>query len=269
VIRPAPPRVAALLAAAALSCAPALREPAALPPPSGAAPGASAAELLRRGDAAWGRRGEPGQAEEAQKLYEDAAATDPAGVDGLLGALRAAAYRIERAPKGDARAQLSAHALQLGQHCERRAPSSAECKYRLAIALGQNARDRTSTAKDALDRMVKLLREVVAAEPRLDRAGPHRVLSLVLLRAPAWPLGPGDPEQALREADAAAKLFPDEAENQLALGEALAANDRAADARAALERAAALADRAAAAGDPDAPRWRDDARAALAKGGRP
>jgi tetratricopeptide (TPR) repeat protein len=117
--------------------------------------------------------------------------------------------------------------------------------------------------------MVKLLREAIAADPRLDRAGPHRVLALVLLKAPAWPVGPGDPEQALREARAAVDLFPGAPENQLALGEALAANDRSDDARAALERAAALAERDVAAGDPEAPRWRDDARAALKRGGLP
>jgi tetratricopeptide (TPR) repeat protein len=270
VSRPSHARLAALLgAAAALACARALREPPPLAAPSGAPPGASADALLRQADAAWARRAEAGQAEEAQRLYLQAAQADATRADGLVGAMRAAAFRIERAPRGDARAKLSEEAVQLGQHCERRAPSSTECKYRLAIALGEHARDHTASARDAVDRMVKLLRGVAAADPRLDRAGPRRVLALVLLRAPAWPMGPGDPEQALREAEAAVKLFPDAADNQLALGEALAANDRGADARAALERAVSLADRRAAEGDPDAPRWRDDARAALAKGGHP
>jgi hypothetical protein len=208
------------------------------------------------------------QAEAARRLYLDAAAADEARVDGLLGALRAAAFRIERTREAPARGALAAEAVQVGQWCERRAPTSPACKYRLAVALGQQARERTSTARDALGRMVNLLREAVAQDPRLDRAGPHRVLALVLLRAPGWPVGPGDPEQGLREARAAADLFPDDAENQLVLGEALAANDHAAEGRAALERAAALADRAAEAGDPDAPRWRDEARAALSRGGR-
>jgi hypothetical protein len=116
--------------------------------------------------------------------------------------------------------------------------------------------------------MVKLLRQAGAADPRLDRAGPHRVLALVLLRAPGWPLGPGDPEEALREAKAAAGLFPDDAENQLALGEALAKNGDEAGARAALDRAASLAAGAARAGDPDAPRLQEDVRAVQAKVGR-
>ena len=42
----------------------------------------------------------------------------------------------------------------------------------------------------------------------------------MLLRAPGWPLGPGDPEAALPEAQAAARLAPDYPPNQLVLGEA-------------------------------------------------
>jgi tetratricopeptide (TPR) repeat protein len=253
-------------AAAGLACAPALREPPPLRPPVAPAPGASADDLLREADAAWVRRAEAGQAEAARQAYLQAASADERRVEGLLGAMRSAAFRVEREKDQAARERLAVEEVQLGQWCLRRAPDDAACKYRLAIALGQQARERTASAKDALERMVKLLREAAAAAPRLDRAGPHRVLALVLLRAPGWPMGPGDPEQALKEAQAAVALFPDAPDNQLVLGEALGKNDRAAEARAALEKAAALADRDAAT-DPDAARWRDDARAALAKGG--
>ncbi len=260
-------RRAALLALA-LGCAPALREPAPLPtaPPREGAP--DAADLLRKGDVAWARRADPAQARAAQELYTEAASADPSGVDGLLGAMRAAAFRIERERDASQRERLAVEAVQLGQWCQRRAPSSPACAYRLAIALGQQARDRTSTAKDALGKMVSLLRAAIVADPRMDHAGPHRVLALVLLKAPGWPIGPGDPDEALREAEAAVSLFPDSADNQLALAETLAKKGRAGEARAAWERAAALAERDAAAGDPDAARWREEARSALAKGGR-
>jgi tetratricopeptide (TPR) repeat protein len=252
---------------ALVACAPAMRE---LPPPAPAAapaPGASADDLLRRAEAAWARRAEPDEARRAQELFLEAAAADPSRVDGLLGAMRAAGFRVERERDGAARSALAVEEVRLGQESRRRAPRDPGCAYRLAIALGQQARERTSTAKDALKYMVELLREAAAADPRLDRAGPHRVLALVLLRAPGWPLGPGDPEEALREARAAAGLFPDDAENQLALGEALARNDHPEEARAAYERAAALAQRSAAAGEPEAARWRDEARAALERRG--
>lgn len=261
-MRSAAVAVAAL--ASALACAPALREP----PPIVTAPGranASAGELLRLADAAWARRAEPGQARAAQEAYLQAASADEARVEGLVGAMRAASFQIERERDGAERERLAVQAVQLGQWCQRRAPAEPACGYRLALALGQQARERTSTAKDALSRMEKLLRAAIAADPAMDRGGPHRALALVMLRAPGWPLGPGDPEAALGEARAAADLFPDAPHNQLVLAEALAANDRAAEARAAYERAIALADRAAAAGDPEAARWREEARAALAR----
>jgi tetratricopeptide (TPR) repeat protein len=258
-------RAAALLALA-LGCAHALREPAPLPatPPQEG----GAADLLRKADAAWARRAEPDEARKAQELYTGARSADPSAVAGLLGAMRAAGFRIEREQDGSQREKLAVEAVQLGQWCQRRAPKDPACAYRLAIALGEQTRERTSTAKDALGKMVSLLREAIAADPSLDHAGPHRVLALVLLRAPGWPVGPGDPEEGLREAEKAVALFPDDPENQLALGDALEKNGRAGDARAAWERAAALAEKEAAAGDPDAARVRDEARSALAKGGR-
>jgi tetratricopeptide (TPR) repeat protein len=256
--------VAGALAVALAGCAPALREP---PPVSVLAPGEgggrSADELVRAADAAWARRVDPGAAEEAQRLYLDAAAADERRVDGLLGAMRAMAFRIEREREPAARARLAERQVQLGQWCGRRAPAEPACDYRLAIALGQQARERSATGKDAMGKMVELLRKATAKAPALDSAGPHRVLALVLLRAPAWPLGPGDPEAAVDEARAAVKLFPESAENQLVLGEALGKNGESDAARAAYERALQLATAAAEAGEPDAPRWRADASAGL------
>jgi hypothetical protein len=254
----------AALATAALACAPALREP---PPIVTAPTPASADELLRIADAAWAKRADPGKARAAQEAYLQAAAADETRVEGLVGAMRAAAFRIERERDGAERERLAVQAVQLGQWCQRRAPSDAVCGYRLALALGQQTRERTSTAKDALGRMEKLLRAAIAADPAMDRGGPHRTLALLLLRAPGWPVGPGDTEGALVEARAAVDLFPDAPHNQLALAEALARNDHAAEARAAYERAAALAEPGAAAGDPEATRWREEALAALAHEG--
>jgi hypothetical protein len=252
------------LALAPLACAPALREPARLPPPAQTARSADA--LLAEADAAWARRADPAQAREAADLYAEAAAADEGRVEGLLGAMAALTFQVERERDAAARDGLAARAVQLGQWCQRRAPGDAACDYRLAIALGQQTRERPATARDALGRMVELLRSAAAEAPRLDAAGPQRVLALVLLRAPGWPLGPGDPEAGLEAARAAVALFPDAAPNQLALGEALEKNERAAEARAAYERAAALAALADAEREPEALGWRAEAARALARG---
>jgi tetratricopeptide (TPR) repeat protein len=257
-------RVAVVVAVALHGCTPALREP---PPVSALAPGtsghATVDELLRAADAAWARRADPKQAETAQGLYLDAAAADERRVEPLLGAMRAIAFRVEREPDPADRAHLAEQEVQLGQWCQRRAPSSPACDYRLAIALGQQARERRSTGKDALGKMIALLRGATAVDPRLDAGGPHRVLALVLLRAPGWPIGPGDPEAALTEARQAVALFPDAPDNQLALAEALAKNDLQDNAREAYRRALALASDPHHASDPDAEKWRADADAGL------
>jgi Flp pilus assembly protein TadD len=109
--------------------------------------------------------------------------------------------------------------------------------------------------------MAQLLREAGKDAPLLDEAGPERVLALLLARAPGWPIGPGDVEEALVLARKAVELRPDYPPNQLALGEALLKNDHRAKAQEALARAIDLAGRAPFASDPDAPSWIADARA--------
>ncbi len=246
------------------ACASALHEPqpvARFAP--GLAHGRSVDELMRDANAAWMQRADPHQAEAAQGLYLDAAAADEHRIDGLLGAMRVLAFRIEHEP-GVSRDKLVEIGVSLGQWCQRRAPAEAECDYRLAIALGQQARERPSTGRDALGTIVELLQRASARAPRLDEAGPQRILALVLLRAPSWPVGPGDPEAALEAARAAVRLFPDRAENQLVFGEALAANHQPEPASAAYRKAFALATAARRAGDPEAATWVAQARAGMA-----
>lgn len=254
----------ALLWVGALGCAAALRDPPPLEriaPAAGPGPGADA--LLAEADAAWALRADPAQVQRAERLYLAAAAADDRRVDGLLGAMRAMAARLEREPGAAARTELATSQVQAGQWCLRRAPGSAACEYRLAIALGQQARERPSTAADGLSRMVELLRSAARVEPGLDGGGPHRVLALLLLRAPGWPAGPGDPEEALAEAERARVIAPDHPHNQLALAEALARGGRREEARRAYERALALAESAARQGLPEAEAYAAEARRGL------
>ena len=256
---------AAIAALVLGACASALHEPSPIDvyAPHQAA-GRDAAALVRDADAAWQTRGRPGAVASAQGMYLDAAVADAHATDGLLGAMRAIAWRIEYEPGVD-KGRLAEEEVELGQWCQRRAPREPACDYRLALGLGQLAREHSSQGRDAVDRMVTLLRATIAAAPRLADAGPHRVLALVLLRAPSWPAGPGDPDEALDEARAAIQLVPESVDNLLVLGEALAAGDDAAGARAAYAKATVLATAARARGNPDAERGLRDARAGAAK----
>jgi len=259
-------RLAALALLLSGGCAAALREPPPVEKLAPAAPlGAGATALLSQADAAWALRADPAQALRAERLYLAAAAADDRRVEGLLGAMRAQAARLEREPDGAARAELATAAVQAGQWCQRRAPGSPACDYALAIAIGQQARERPSTAADGLARMVELLRGAARADPALDGGGPHRVLALLLLRAPGWPAGPGDPEEALAEARRAAAVAPDHPHNQLVLAEALSRNGQGAEGRLAYQRALSLAEEASRRGVPEAATWAAEARAGMAR----
>jgi len=270
-----------LAIAATAACAHALHEPSPLtaiglaaPPAAGsgaASPAAVAAaspaeadRLLRDGAAAFARRPDAGSVSGSLSLYLRAARADEVRVDGLLGAAEASAWLIEHEADASRRERLATEAVEICQWCVRRAPERIECIYRLALAIGQQARERSSTALDGLKRMTPLLEQVIARAPTLDAAGGHRVMALVLLRAPGWPTGPGDPDAALEHARKADALVPDEAQNLLALAEALAATDQPAEARRIYARAEAIARTAAAAGHPDAREWADAAARALA-----
>ena len=256
------------VATSVAACASALREP----PPvaqmagSSAAPRASPADvdrLLAEGQACFAKRPDPAEVRSAQRSYLAAAQADDTRVGGLLGVARVSSWMIEHEPDAVERDRLVAVAIEASQWCERRAPDSAACAYALAQALGQQARERPSTSHDGLEKMVKALRRAATAEPGLDEGGPERVLALVYLRAPGWPLGPGDPDAGLAAAQEAVALAPDHPPNQLALAEALARSGRREEARAAHERALALARQRSAAGDPDAPEWVAEAERGL------
>jgi tetratricopeptide (TPR) repeat protein len=253
-------RAAALIVCAA--CAHSLRTP---PPIESIAspPQGTGAHLFAGAAAAWARRADPAQAAAAEDLYLQAARAGPRDPESYAGAIRAKAFRLGREKDPSERARLAEGAVAVGQLCEENVRASPLCDYWLAAALGLQARERTATAHDALPHMVDLLRRAARGDPAVDRGGPQRLLALVLLRAPGWPLGPGDAEAALPEAQSAARIAPDHPPNQLALGEALQKNGRAAEARAAYSEALRLATGAALRDDPDAAGWADDARAAL------
>ena len=219
--------------------------------------------MLAETNAAFARRPDVGAVTKALDLFLAAARADDTRVDGLLGAADASAWLIEHEADGARRSALATQAVQACQWCVRRATASVDCKYRLALALGQQARERRSTGADALPRIVSLLEEVIAEAPRLDDAGGHGVLGLVLLRAPGWPAGLGDPGAGLEHARKADELVPDNPQNLLVLGEALAANGSTDGARLAYGRAETLARAAAAAGNPDAVEWAQSATRAL------
>jgi hypothetical protein len=257
-----------LLAAFAAGCSPALREPpsvASLASKLSAVTLSDSISLLREADLRWARRPDVAAVSEAESLYLRAAQVDENDVVGLIGAARTKAWLTDHEHDSKLRAEMAVSAVQTAQWCKRREPQLPACEYWLALAVGLQAREVRMTADDGLKTMVPALQFAIEKDPLYDDAGPHRVMALVLLRAPAWPLGPGDVEAGLEQAKQAVALRPDYPPNVFALAEALAANKDRDGAREAYIKGKALAAALRDASDPDAPFWIVEADEALAK----
>jgi hypothetical protein len=105
--------------------------------------------------------------------------------------------------------------------CVKLDPHAAPCLYGSAIAMSLQARAYPArSGLQLLSDILQTLNSAEAADPNYDHAGPARVQALVYLRAPGWPLGPGDAETGLEAARRAVSLQPDYPPNRLALAEA-------------------------------------------------
>lgn len=261
-------RIAAALGALHLGCVQALKEPPPIAQLAGAEEGqvspADASELLQEAELLYAKRALP-EIREAVRLFLQTARNDSTRVESLVGAAKAQVWIVDHESDAGARDQAAVGAVQAAQWCQRSAAENAACDFWLGAALGMQAREKHSTALDALHLIEAAFRRAAQKDPTLEEAGPHRALALLYARAPGWPTGPGDPDRALAEARKAVELRPDYPPNQLALGEALALTKDSQDARSARTRALELARQRKAAGDPDAGEWIREAQEALTR----
>ena len=246
-------------------CASALKEPPPLPHLGGGGtqtPAASVASLLSQADVLYAARTLE-SVRRAAETWLQAARTDSSRIEGLLGSARAQVWLSDHEQEPATREASATLAVQSAQWCLRVAPESAGCLYYLGAGLGVQAREKRSTALDALPRIEQAFLDAAGRDPELDEAGPDRALALLYLRAPGWPTGPGDPDRGLEHARKALELRPGYPPNLLALAEALTATGDAGGARESYSRALELARGRKAAGDPDAFEWIREAESAL------
>lgn len=183
----------------------------------------------------------------------------------LYANLRELVHEVSHEPSSARRRRLADEALDLGHRCERWGTANALCDYGIALALGVKVRETPSLATLQLPLIVKRLERAAAADPTLDHGGPERVLAILLVRAPGWPAGPGDPETGLETARRAVERAPDYAPNWLAVAEAADATGDDAARQQAAQRAADAAAAALGRGEEDAAEWQREAAALLAK----
>jgi len=161
----------------------------------------------------------------------------------LAAAIAAAAQKSEHEPDARIRGELAAAARRDAEACIQEEPRAAACLFGRGIALGLEAKEHPTRAPTLLSDMLETLSQAEVADPYYDDAGPARVAALVLIRAPGWPLGPGDLERGLAAALRAATLRPAYPPNLLALAEAQAKSGAVNDARASYLRARDAADK--------------------------
>ena len=222
---------------------------------------AAAEELMRAARTAFAQRPDLERVRVAEQLWLDAAVADGTDATPIIGAVGTLVWLAENLPDHEERQRKASAAVTTAQWCRRRAADNPACPYWLALAVGVQANQNRATANDALAVMVRALEEAIARDPKTDHAGPHRVLALVLVRAPGWPAGPGDPDTALVHAEKAVDLAADFAPNWLALGEARHATDQEGPTLAAYRCALDLAREQSE--HPEAPVWVAEAEAAL------
>lgn len=172
-------------------------------------------------------------------------------VEELAAAIDADSKRSDHETDSKVRAELAADADRHATACLSREPQSAACLYGRAIAEGLEARAHPLRAGESLNAMLSSLGKAEAADPNYDQAGPARVRALVLIRAPGWPLGPGDAEAGVAAARRAAALRPQYPPNLLALAEALSKTGDPNGARDTYGRARAVAQALPASADRD------------------
>jgi hypothetical protein len=142
--------------------------------------------------------------------------------DELAAAVAADAGRSDHEQDSKTREALAADADRDATACLMQAPQSAACLYYHGVALGLMARAHPTRAGELLKSMLETLYAAAAIDAGYDNAGPLRVQALVLIKAPGWPLGPGDPDAGLAAARRAVSMVPQYPPNVLALAEALA-----------------------------------------------
>ncbi|HUJ79950.1 MAG TPA: tetratricopeptide repeat protein [Nitrospiria bacterium] len=209
------------LLAAGCASIPAAVHPAKLPPAEGG---------IDRGDLFYAIPRTPDHVRQAALSYEGAAQRRDQTYRGAWMAARAYAWLAQYAREDRAQQERDlASAVDLSRRAVAAAPDQVEGHYYLAVSLGL-----FSQAHSAINHLTEMAREgeiAASINPRVDHAGPYRLLGSLYGFAPEPPISFGDQDKGLELLRQAVKLVPDEPENHLRLAQLLAAMGKREEAR--------------------------------------
>ena len=112
--------------------------------------------------------------------------------------------------------------------------------YWMSVSLGLSIRLHGLSALPLLPVEMAALKTAQKA-PELEMGGPLRALGMLYLKAPSWPAGPGDLEEAIELLKTAAEAYPSHPLNHFFYADALRESGDGKTASAELQRAADLA----------------------------
>jgi hypothetical protein len=131
-------------------------------------------------------------------------------------------YLAEREADPEKREQLAAEGVGFAEIAlAQGGEDDGAVHYYLATNLGLAIREHIVLAMDNLSRLEGEMKRALALSPDIDGGGPLRILGMLYLKAPAWPNGIGDHDQALELLEKAAKTHPEHPLNHLFYAQAL------------------------------------------------
>lgn len=94
------------------------------------------------------------------------------------------------------------HAMATGAY------SDSASSYYYSVNMGLAVVDSIMTAMKNLGKLHRNVERSLSLDPDIDEGGPLRTLGYLLIRAPAWPTGIGDPDRGLILLEQAVTLYP-------------------------------------------------------------
>ncbi|MBM4202494.1 MAG: hypothetical protein FJ189_14585 [Gammaproteobacteria bacterium] len=146
---------------------------------------------------------------------------DPALLRSPLGS-RMALHLAERNSDPEQRRSLAAEGVRFAEKAlALGADRDGAVHYYLAANLGLAVRDDAARAAENLPRLEAEIKRAVEIDAGLDDGGPLRLLGMLYLKAPPWPIGIGDGDKALQLLRQAAERYPEHPLNHLFYAQAL------------------------------------------------